>query len=66
MHLDPGMLLIILSPVEAHTPHHFEPVLHQHLDEGKLVKVQQVHQVRLDLRVWLGALQTRHLLSMQL
>ncbi|KAA6417706.1 MAG: hypothetical protein FRX49_12292 [Trebouxia sp. A1-2] len=44
MYLDPGMLLIIRSPVEAHAPHHFEPVLHQHLDEGKLVKVQQVHQ----------------------
>ena len=66
MYLDPGMLLVVLSPVEPHAPHHFEPVLHQHLDESKLVKVQQVHQVCLDLRVWLGALQTRQLLSMQL
>lgn len=50
------MLLVILGPVEAHAPHHLQPVLHQHLDECKLVKVQQVYQVSFYLRVWLGTL----------
>jgi len=61
--LDSGVLLIILSPVQAHAPDHLEPVLYQHLDEGKLIKVQQVHQVRLNLRVWLGALHTRSVIQ---
>ena len=50
------MLLIVLGPVEAHAPDHLQPVLHQHLDECKLVKVQQVYQVSFYLRVWLGTL----------
>lgn len=60
-YLDPGVLLIVLSPVEAHAPDHFEPVLDQHLDEGKLVEVQQVHQVCLNLRVWLCALHRKNI-----
>ena len=42
-HLYPGMLVIVLRPVEPHTPDHLESVQDQHLDEGKLVKIQQVN-----------------------
>ena len=54
--LDTGVLLITLSSIQAHTPDHLHPVLHQHFDEGKLVKVQQVHKVGLHLGVWNSSL----------
>ena len=49
IHLDSGVLIITLCSVEAHAPNHLQPVLHQHLDQRKFVKVQQVNKVRLNL-----------------